>query len=253
MKNKRYGFGGIVFEIETEIPLRTIPKYEAFLTEADADYRIRILPMPEDSEYGRSVPAPVERNGNCITISANCRDIPNVAVGNVLCKAGAAYCFPEHDAFILHASYIVHNGHAMLFTAPSGTGKSTQATFWKEKRGAEIVNGDRVLVTKKDGMFFANGIYAAGSSEICKNVTAPIGSVILLEQGMQNAVREVMPRELFLRILCQCSFNMQSEEQYAKITSLVAAFINGVSVCCYGCRNHPDSVDALERILWNKM
>lgn len=254
MKNKKYCFGGIVFEIETEIPLLTLPKYEEFAVDEDtaADYRIKIIPLPEDSKYGRSKPVPVEANGNCVSISINCRDIPNIAVGNILCKAEAAYFFPNHDAFILHASYIVHNGQALLFTAPSGTGKSTQAQFWHEERGAEIINGDRVLITKRDGIFYANGIYSSGSSEICKNATVPIGNVVLLEQGACNEIREVKAREIFLRILCQCTFNMDSETQYSKITSLVADLINKVPTICYSCRNNPDSVEALERILWKQ-
>ena len=51
-----------------------------------------------------------------------------------------------HESIILHASYVNYNGKAILFTAPSGTGKSTQAALWEEYKGAEIVNGDRVII-----------------------------------------------------------------------------------------------------------
>lgn len=248
-----YRFGVIVMGILSPVPLRHLPKYEAFRAEPTAvpDYVIELISLDSTSEIGRTKPPIVTRSGNRITLAANGEDYPNIAVGNVLCLIQAAFLFLEHDAFVLHASYLVYRGRAILFTAPSGTGKSTQARFWHDYRGAEIINGDRVLVTYRKGTFFANGIYVSGKSETCRNVTAPIGQVILLEQGQENELRSIPARELFLRIVCQCSFDLESEEQYEKITSLVSAMINTIPVHCYRCRNHPDSVDDLERYIWN--
>ena len=158
----------------------------------------------------------------------------------------------NHDAFILHASYIIYQEEAILFTAPSGTGKSTQADYWNSERGAEIINGDRVLVTKRNGQFYANGIYASGTSGISKNQTVPIRAVVLLEQGESNTVNAIPPRMLFLRILCECSYNMNDTEQCEKITELVADMINSVTTLCYRCKKSPDAVEALERVLWNR-
>ena len=38
----------------------------------------------------------------------------------------------QKDSFILHSAYIRHRGRAILFSAPSGTGKSTQASLWAQ-------------------------------------------------------------------------------------------------------------------------
>lgn len=61
------------------------------------------------------------------------------------------------DAFVLHSSYIIKDDEAILFTAPSGTGKSTQAELWKKYNNAIIVNGDRTLIKKKT----TNGMHMA--------------------------------------------------------------------------------------------
>ena len=45
----------------------------------------------------------------------------------------------QKDSFILHSAYIRHRGRAILFSAPSGTGKSTQASLWAQYAGAEII------------------------------------------------------------------------------------------------------------------
>lgn len=247
---RKYSFGGVVFEINSELPLAEEKNCSKFLTEYDipADYCFDVMPVDSD-EYTTSR---TERDGNRFTVYAMRKYISGMGPARVFISAGAVNVFPEKDAFVLHASYIVHEGSAILFTAPSGTGKSTQAEYWKQMRGAEIINGDRVLITKRNGKFFANGIYVAGTSGICENVTAPIQNAVILEQGPCNEIIPLRPRDLFMRLICQCSFDVNSEKQYEQITGLVSDFINTVPVCCYRCRNNPDSVEDLERLLWSK-
>ena len=247
MKNNKYTFGDVTFEVETTFELQEKGRCDAFLSDREADYLIRVVPIEDNAELSRKL----EKDGNIIT-----RYMKNYTSGlsitSLLATSDAAFVFLDHDAFILHASYIIYNRKAILFTAPSGTGKSTQARFWHEERGAEIVNGDRVLVTRRDGKFYANGIYACGTSGICKNITAPIGAVVLLEQGESNVQNKIPSRMLFLRILCECSYNMEDNSQYEKITELVSDMINSVPTICYSCKKSPDAVEALEKILWKK-
>ena len=47
----------------------------------------------------------------------------------------------ERPCLILHCAYLEYQGKAMLFSAPSGTGKTTQAGLWEQYRGSRTVNG----------------------------------------------------------------------------------------------------------------
>jgi hypothetical protein len=248
MKNKKYTFGDITFEVETPFELADKNNCSAFLSENETDYLIRVMPTDSDDELR----AQVKREGNVIYkfIKTKYADAQNIA--SLLATSETAFVFPNHDAFILHASYIIYNRKAILFTAPSGTGKTTQAKYWEAERGAEIINGDRVLVTRRDSRFYANGIYACGTSGISKNFTAPIEAVVLLEQGEANVLNEIPSRMLFLRIMCECSYDMGNVLQYEKVTELVSDMINKLPVFCYRCKKAPESVEALERILWKK-
>lgn len=248
MKNKKYTFGGVTFEVESPYELADKNNCSSFLSNEETDYLIRVIPTDSDTEVREQV----KRNGNIISRFIKSKYSGGQNIASLLASSEAAFLFPKHDAFILHASYIIIGRKAILFTAPSGTGKSTQARFWRDERGAEIINGDRVLVTRRDGVFYANGIYACGTSGICHNRTAPIAAVILLEQGDENEQSKIAPRKLFLRILCECSYDMKDLEQYEKITELVSDMINSVPTLCYRCRKSPDAVEALEKILWKK-
>ena len=247
MKNKKYTFGGVTFEIESPFELLENDRSEAFRSESDADYLVRVVEVDDDVKILHRA----EKNGNVFTRYMH--SCPSGLNGmTLLATADAAFVFPDHDAFILHASYVIYNRKAILFTAPSGTGKTTQAKYWEAERGAEIVNGDRVLITRRDGQFYANGIYVCGTSGISKNVTAPIEAVVLLEQGEANELNAIPSRKLFLRIMCECSYDLANVSQYEKVTELVSDMINKLPVFCYRCKKDPDSVEALERILWKR-
>lgn len=89
---------------------------------------------------------------------------------------------------ILHASCIEFGGKAIAFTAPSETGKSTQADLWRSHAGARVLNGDRVLLGKREGKWQAYGYPCCGSSLICENFRLPLAAVAVLSQGQQNRI-----------------------------------------------------------------
>lgn len=69
------------------------------------------------------------------------------SVRAVLEAAGLFDIFADVGMLVLHSAYIVtRGGEGILFSGPSGIGKSTQAALWERFAGARTVNGDRALV-----------------------------------------------------------------------------------------------------------
>jgi len=91
-------------------------------------------------------------------------------------------------AVVLHCSYIEHNGKAILFLGPSGTGKSTQAQLWQEHENAQIINGDRALLRRSSGRWMVYGYPCCGSSSVCINKTLPLAALVVLRQGKENII-----------------------------------------------------------------
>ena len=105
-----------------------------------------------------------------------------------------------HGTMLIHASAVKYQDKAVLFTAPSGTGKTTQAELWKKYVGAEILNGDRVFIRSsgEDEKLYAWGSPWAGSSPYIVNGCAELAAIVVLRQAKVNRIRmmeipEAMP------------------------------------------------------------
>lgn len=243
----KYSFGGIVFAIEADFPLALNEKLENFLVgdEVPADFTLKAFIDGKSGMAGEPT-----RRENTVYLPVNPENAGKINGVHLLSLAKAPCLMIEKDAFILHAAYALTGGRALLITAPSGTGKSTLASHWVNTVGGEIINGDRVLVSRKNGVRYANGVYVCGTSGICRNVSAPIGLVTLLKQGERNELLPLRPHELFMHIVCQCSYDGSDPVSCACITALVADLINEADVSCYSCINDPDAARELEKLKW---
>lgn len=99
----------------------------------------------------------------------------------------------SRGGFFLHCSCLRANSAGIIFTAPSGTGKSTHASLWRRVYGdrVEMINDDKPLVREKDGEFVIYGTPWCGKHRIGNNISAPIRAVFFLEQAPENSVAPV--------------------------------------------------------------
>lgn len=104
----------------------------------------------------------------------------------------------RHGRLILHASAVLYHGRAILFTAPSGGGKSTQAEIWARSLHAQIINGDKVILQDDGTDLIAYGSPIAGSSGIYRDIRAPVAAIVQLEKGDENTVAPLTMRERYL-------------------------------------------------------
>lgn len=152
------------------------------------------------------------------------------------------------NALVFHASYICWQGRAILFTAPSQTGKSTQAALWEQYRGAELINGDKAAV-KLGETASACGLPFCGTSGVCKNRTMPLRCVVVLSQAPENTVRRLGPTEA-LPLLCQNLFSDDLiYEEWQLSMQLLLDMLQQVPVYALACRPDEGAVLALEEAM----
>lgn len=94
------------------------------------------------------------------------------------------------DGMMLHSSAVVVDGKAYLFTADSGTGKSTHTSLWLKMFGdrAYILNDDKPALRWEDGMWYAYGTPWSGKHDISVNARVPLGGIAVLERAEQNSI-----------------------------------------------------------------
>lgn len=167
----------------------------------------------------------------------------------VLNAMQAEHLVARENGFVFHSSYIEWNGKAILFTAPSGTGKSTQAELWRSLRGAEIINGDRSAVRVTEAGAVAGGIPFAGSSQICKNRTLPLAAIVYLAQAPVTSIRKLRGAEAFRRIWEGVSVNTWDGEDLRLVSGTVQKVAESVPVFYMPCTPDETAVIALEEVL----
>lgn len=155
----------------------------------------------------------------------------------------------SRDSLILHCAYMVYQGEAILFSAPSETGKTTQANLWEKYRGSRTVNGDRALLGKRNGRWIAQGWPVCGTSEVCHNEEFPIRAVVMLSQAKENRAEQLPPGRAFPLLYSQITVNKWNRKDHLHAIDLIQELAEEVTVFHLGCTISEEAVDCLEKAL----
>lgn len=150
----------------------------------------------------------------------------------------------------LHSSLVRYRDEAILFTAPSGTGKSTQADLWEKYEHADILNGDRSLIRKADGRWTAYGAPFAGSSQIFRNESAPIRSIVVLRQAPENTVESLPPAEAFRLIYSESILPRWNTLAHSSVISIISRLCAEVPIRMLRCTPDQRAVNLLKEEVW---
>lgn len=172
-----------------------------------------------------------------------------VEAATVLARAGLHLALQALGGAVLHGSFIETEGAAVLFTAPSGVGKSTQAALWQRYAGATIVNGDRVLLREIDGRYYACGYPACGSSDVCLNKILPIRAIVLLEQGSENEIVRLSAGEKIRRLLTGMELYRWHGGELDKALHFCGRLATALPIPLLRCRPDEDAVRTLQSYL----
>lgn len=211
--------------------------------ETQIRYEGTVSTLPENA-YIR-----IARQGNHSRVEVASRFLAGYITAKlVLNSMEAEHLIVQKRGLLLHASYIRWKDKAILFTAPSGTGKSTQADLWCRLRGAELINGDRAAVMVEDKII-VRGIPFCGSSGVCKKADLPLAAVVYLSQASQTFIERLSGVQAFRRIWEGCSVNVWNREDMAACTQTVSDVLTAVPVFHLFCTADESAVICLEQIL----
>lgn len=152
----------------------------------------------------------------------------------------------EHGIFQLHSSVIDWQGSGILFTAPSGTGKSTQAELWRKHEDVRIINGDKAMICKKDGFYRAYGSPYAGTSGIYTDLSVPIRAIVVLSQAPENRVERLGGVAAFRKLYRETTIPSWNQAFVEKVSGILLDLMAHVPVYHLACRPDKEAVDVLK-------
>ena len=143
---------------------------------------------------------------------------------------------------LLHGSAIAVDDEGFLFTAHSGTGKSTHTRLWREVFGqrAIMVNDDKPFVEIGSDGVFLYGSPWSGKHGLDSNVCVPLRGICLLERGQDNRIAPISV-EALLPMLRKQAYCPLSSEKHPCFLQLTKELANRVSLWQMACNRNPDA------------
>ena len=171
---------------------------------------------------------------------------------SVLNFMGLESIFLQNRTLLLHSSFIKGGSSAILFSAPSGTGKSTQAELWKQYENTDIINGDRAAIKRTEKGWTAWGLPYAGSSGIYRNECAKIAAIVVLRQGKENTIRQLGPAEAIRYLYPELMIHHWEPDFVNAALNLLQELIFDVSVFLLSCLPDRNAVQLLKETLMER-
>lgn len=162
-----------------------------------------------------------------------------------LCTGGSFYRqLIEHGGMLLHASAVVVDEKAYLFSAPCGTGKSTHTGLWLKRFGdrAIMLNDDKPALRLKDGVWYAYGTPWSGKYDINANMGVPLAGIAMIEQSPINEIAPYTGAKAVRNILDQ-TVRPANRVLREKLMDLTVSLLENVPVWKLRCNMDPEAAE----------
>ncbi len=206
-----------------------------YLCEGPADFAVRIT--PQDIAFERSVKLHSDQQEGIAS-----RPYPDAILEITAVQRKLAECLFAANTLLFHGSVVAVDGAAYLFTAKSGTGKSTHTRLWRE------VFGDRAVMVNDDKPFLRitpEGVLACGSPwngkhRLGANVDVPLRAICVLTRGEVNEIQPLSAGDA-LSMLMQQSNRPLQPRLMPKYLELIDALTKQVAFYQLACNMDPQA------------
>lgn len=153
----------------------------------------RLVLTMEDIEKERTI---AEKSGEPVSTLGSQQNMPQYSpqyLETLAALRKIADFMPEKDCFLMHGAVVAWKNQGYLFTAPSGTGKSTHLALWKKYLGdqAEVINGDKPILKVTEDEVWVYGTPWAGKEQWQVNKKVALKGICFLERGEKNSIQKI--------------------------------------------------------------
>jgi hypothetical protein len=135
----------------------------------------------------------------------------------------------KQGGFLVHAASAVRGGRAFLFAGVSGAGKTTISRL--APSDAILLTDEISYVRREGNAYWACGTPFAGElGKVGENVSAPLHTLFLLEQGPENRIEPVAVSEATRLLLRNILFFAEDPELVRLVFQSACEFVERVPV-----------------------
>ena len=140
------------------------------------------------------------------------------------------------DTILFHGSCIAVDGMGYLFTAKSGTGKSTHTQLWREYFGdrAVMVNDDKPLIHIGANDVTVYGTPYNGKHRLGNNLAVPLKAICILTRADENHIEPLSAQQAY-PMLVQQVYRSADRVKMMKTLRLIDTLTGQVSFYRLGC------------------
>ena len=230
----RYKIAEKVIEVCSLYPL--VQEYCAeYRTEEDADFAVMVT--PEELVYEQRIADREQELEGLEPMRFQPEELEIRAVCRLICEK-----MVDFDTILYHSSAVAVDGEAYLFTAISGTGKSTHARLWRELLGekAVMINDDKPLLRVREGEVTVFGTPWNGKHRLGCDIAVPLRGLCLLERSETNHIERIRPMAFYPRLMQQ-AYRPVNPAGTARVLTLLDTLFAAVPVYRLGCNMELDA------------
>ena len=159
----------------------------------------------------------------------------------------------RHNGMMLHSSCVEKDGFAYLFSARSGTGKSTHTHLWlKNLKGTRIINDDKPALIYDNGKWYACGTPFSGKTDENIDVKIPVRAITFLHRSEKNTVKKIPPFQA-VSLLIEQTIKPADRSLAENMLELADLLLREVPVFSLGCNLQDDAAvvayNEIERLI----
>lgn len=158
----------------------------------------------------------------------------------------------RYGRFFLHASAVVYEGEAYLFSAPSGMGKSTHTALWlKRFEGSYILNDDKPVIYPEKERVTAWGTPFSGKTDLQVNRGVRLKSICFLKQGDQNSISRVT-EDRAIALILNNTYRPKDSEGMNLLFNMLEQVVESVDIFEMSCTGEIEAAELAYRAMKGK-
>lgn len=156
---------------------------------------------------------------------------------------------------VLHGSAIAYEGQGIIFSATSGTGKSTHTGLWKEKYGdaVTIINDDKPAICFQEDKPYVFGTPWSGKTDLNTNVSVALSAIVFIKRDEHNFIERLNIRDSIIQLTSQIYRPYYDVALGEKTLDFTERMIHTVPVYCLHCTISQEAVEVVKAEIIDKV